>query len=311
MSKPSLLLTIITLAVFLTSCFSAQFETQTAVPIISMTTTSTLVLTDTPSFVSTHTSVPSATPHPLEPTFPPGPTLTAEESQSEIARLMQGDSSCLFPCWWGIVPGKTSRSFVVAAMAHLNLKLSPFELPEGIEYGSPFVKYEDFIQAEIGFTVVDDTVEDIHVRGSSGSDPAFANRWAHYGLTEILKIYGPPSRFWAVLIDGGEVGKTRNSYHLLVFYDEKKTLVRYSGSSASDAICPDFNEEEIERVDMYLQTPDKSRKLTDITSVSGMIELLDQPDVYWVEKMSKTRIDELYALFTQGNESKCFNIISN
>jgi len=276
-----------------------------------MLTASTITPSAISLIVSTRTPLPSAMPRPLEPTFPPGPTLTAEESQNEIAKLMQGNPDCLFPCWWGIVPGKTSRFYTTAALTYLNLKWVVFELPEGMEFGSPFVKDGDFIRATVGYTVIDDIVEDIHIRGDGSSDQVFAKRWEYYSLTEMLKTYGLPTRFWAILVEGGEVGSSRNSYHLLVFYDEAKALIRYTGSTETDVLCPDFNTGQVDWLDIYLQSPDTSRKLTDITNVSRAIEMLDQPDVYRVEKMTESRIIELYNLFTQSKEPACFRISAN
>jgi len=107
-----------------------------------------------------------------------------------ISKLMQGSQDCLFPCWWGIAPGKSPWAYTNGLLAYLNLKSSSIELSEGRSYASVFASNGDFVYGIVSFTVSSNIVEDIKIHGVEESDPNFANRWAHYSLTEILKTYG-------------------------------------------------------------------------------------------------------------------------
>lgn len=305
--RRTVLFTFATFVLMISCCTQQHSETEE--PTIVHPSIALLSATTSPTFTPTPQA--SATLRSIEPTLHPGPTLTTNESQSMISKFMQRSQSCLFPCWWGIVPGKSPWAYTNSLLTYLNLKSSSIELPEGKSYASMFASNGDLVYGSVSFTVSSNIVEDIKIHGVKESDPNFANRWAYYSLTEILKTYGPPSQFWTILVDGGEIGDSRNSYYLLIFYDEIKALISYSGSSTSDVLCPDFVKREVGWLDIYLQTPDKSRRLTDITDVSNVIELLDQPDVQRVEKMTKSRIIELYDLFTQSQEPACFKVSVN
>jgi hypothetical protein len=313
MGRLNKLLMLVELAVTLAAC-STQNRS------LSHPISSTTPSFEKTSISSTYTPFPSQTPSPsaspspslaiASPTlgFPPGPTLTFEESQTELANRLQLGENCLFPCWWGIIPDVTSREDALGLFRYLNLQVSELQFPEGKIYEVVLVKDNAQIDGPITFTVSGQVVEDIHVRENKGINLVFEKNWAHYSFTEILKTYGQPTRFWVILATGGEAGQLKNSYYLLLFYDTVKALILYSGSTVSNNICPDFNNGEIGQLDIYLQSPDSSRKLTDNIDVKNMIELLDQPDVQYVEKLSDSQIDELYNLFNQSKDPSCFDV---
>lgn len=78
--------------------------------------------TDTPTLPSTSKAVttpppeataplrPSKTPSPT-PTYTPIPTLTLEEANAEILRLLDTNGGCLLPCIWRLTPGVTNRAY--------------------------------------------------------------------------------------------------------------------------------------------------------------------------------------------------------
>ena len=40
----------------------------------------------------------------------PSPSLPPEDASGEVLKRLKGDSACRFPCFWGLVPGRTSIS---------------------------------------------------------------------------------------------------------------------------------------------------------------------------------------------------------
>ncbi len=50
---------------------------------------------------------PTATAIPIM-TWTPLPTLTSKEAQERVHELLLNNAGCEFPCWWGIIPGKTN-----------------------------------------------------------------------------------------------------------------------------------------------------------------------------------------------------------
>jgi len=71
--------------------------------------TSTLSSTLPATTLTTSPTSPSIpTPTVKVPIPSPLPTLPPAEAEAVILDLLQGNDGCLFPCWWGLTPGKTS-----------------------------------------------------------------------------------------------------------------------------------------------------------------------------------------------------------
>jgi hypothetical protein len=49
----------------------------------------------------------------------PLPTVTLEDAQTQVGRLMQTNNHCQLPCWWGITPGRTTWKDAVNILAPL------------------------------------------------------------------------------------------------------------------------------------------------------------------------------------------------
>ena len=81
---------------------------------------------------STATSSPSPTPT-LIPTETPWPALRGEEAQHRAEELIRNNANCTLPCWWGIVPGKTSWSGRRACCIN-SIKKSMRELRIGVSH---------------------------------------------------------------------------------------------------------------------------------------------------------------------------------
>jgi hypothetical protein len=293
---------------FVVSCMSqAPSPTPVAMlaePVPTKTFTPTLMPTQT------RTPSPSATATIVEPTYTHGPTLTSNERQDAIANLMKGNENCLFPCWWGVVPGKTSWIRALGLLTYLKLDWQPYELPEGMTRTATFARDGDFQHGHVSFTIINMIIQDIYINGNGSYDSAFIKRWENYSFSKVLKTYGRPTRLWLIIVRGGEKSSIA-SYHLLLFYDDLESLIIYPGGTADlNKICPDFSYGQVGWLDIYLQNPDKSRKITDITAVKKRIENLDKP-YYDVEKMTEERIHELYNLFMQSKEPACFGLNTN
>jgi hypothetical protein len=76
--------------------------------------TSTPEVFKTPTFLASETFTPQAnTSTPtleIQPTPTALPTLSPENARQEVLRLLQDDTECKFPCFWGLMPGETSIS---------------------------------------------------------------------------------------------------------------------------------------------------------------------------------------------------------
>jgi hypothetical protein len=78
------------------------------------------------------------------PTAAPSPvgTLTAAESEQRIRRLLKDNAGCKLPCWWGIVPGESTKADVIQVVEQLNPIYVVTNGSENSEFGeSVVVKY--------------------------------------------------------------------------------------------------------------------------------------------------------------------------
>lgn len=81
-------------------------------PVISVNTSTSStstpqIYTATPSRTPTKTPTITATVT-IEPMPTPLPTLNSREASLAVQKLLLENGNCQLPCWWGIVPGKTS-----------------------------------------------------------------------------------------------------------------------------------------------------------------------------------------------------------
>ena len=114
------------------SAFIAGCATQT--PTFENTTTVTTDSTTTPlptvepSETVTLTPAPTNTPT-LIPTitWTPLPTLSAEEKHAKIQELLETNNGCNLPCWWGIIPGKTTWAETIHFLTPIIVHLTELE----------------------------------------------------------------------------------------------------------------------------------------------------------------------------------------
>jgi hypothetical protein len=102
---------ILVLATFLIVNCSPQLTVDS----VAATATSQPAVTMTPDIKPSETATSTVTPTnapTISPiiTWTPLPTLSAQEKHAKIQELLETNNGCKLPCWWGLVPGKTTWS---------------------------------------------------------------------------------------------------------------------------------------------------------------------------------------------------------
>lgn len=100
-----LILVVITLTNCTTQKPDVTGSANTATPQATNTFVPTIKPSETASHTPTQTSSPTMTP---TVTWTPLPTLSVQEANAEVKELLETNSGCELPCWWGITPNKTA-----------------------------------------------------------------------------------------------------------------------------------------------------------------------------------------------------------
>jgi hypothetical protein len=141
--------------------------------------TPTLEWTRTP----TRTSEPaqSSTPTPIPP----------DKVKSWISRQFMGNEDCRLPCWWGIIPGKTSWENAMHLLAPYTTDIRIIYQEDGFTAGFFF----DIVPVEVplgriyvGLRVRDNIIQVVSVSYIDGVDG--------FSLSEIMETYGKPSEIY-------------------------------------------------------------------------------------------------------------------
>lgn len=93
----------------LTNCTTQKPDVAVSVDTATPPATNTVVPTikpfETVTPIPTPTDLPTLTP---APTLTPLPTLSANQAKAKVKELLETNGECELPCWWGIIPNKTT-----------------------------------------------------------------------------------------------------------------------------------------------------------------------------------------------------------
>jgi hypothetical protein len=250
-----------------------------------------------PAFTPT-TVPPTSTPLPTS-TIPPSPTLSPTEIDAIIFDLYENNGGCLFPCFWGFIPGQTKWETVeqsVTPLAYLidsgNSKPSEGELvvayvylilsqvspvPESHLYG---VKNGIIVALDVSLLPVSDNT-----------------------IPAILDAYGQPSEIW--LLTASAPMDDVLGFSLTLFYAQHHFMLTYSnwdGEIIDGKVrgCLSGEEESL-----HLVTWSPEEKLTFVEAEHGLHE--PRPIIYDLplEEATGISVETFYQTFKNGSEPIC------
>ncbi len=147
--------------------------------------------------------------------------------------LMANNAGCILPCWWGIIPGKTTweemEPFFETFATDISIgELRGFPGLNEVNYATPGQPYG----GTIVFTTTSHAIENIFI-SSDGTD-------IRYQLHQLLSNYGEPDEVW---VQGWPFNDAREPYYaLLVVYSKLGIMARYEGNPSpvhpEIQICP-------------------------------------------------------------------------
>ena len=200
------------------------------------TPTSTLTKTPIPPTI-THTLIATMTLTPL-------PTLESKQAEEVVIPLLQkAETDCLAPCFWGIVPEKTTLEEVESVFAHLGFRSTSEPVENNRERHHYYHRYEFdsgiFINADIVFH--NSIVEGVRVRISEKLVPA-ERKWLAYSPETLIRRYGTPSKaeFFVSMREA-----PFSLYSMILYFESVNLIVEYSyeKDSSDFIICPLKNQQ--------------------------------------------------------------------
>ncbi len=229
-------------------------------------------------------------------TSTPAPTLTANERQALVQKMLQDNGGCELPCWWGITPGKTDW----------NTLRDRFIAFGGTVFD--IIGANHLRSYSISHTFVNRSgiVESIQVMGeTAGGVPSdrFAQDWQRYSLDRLLMRYGVPSEVQLSLLPATEPGSFPG-YRLTIAYDNLGFFVYYAGSATMVATktlaCPIWR--QVNFIELQMQAPQPG------ISVVQSISPENKPFVHALEDATGMGLDEFYQTFKNANSRACLNL---
>lgn len=213
----------------------------------------------TPLLTQVETPVPSPTPISPTSTFMSTvtvmPTLSAtlepEQAKETIRTLLQDSVDCEAPCFWGILPGKTTLEEVTNAFTHLGLSLKYTTTLDGKDFYAVNYNLDNGIEISPVIAIQNNIVKSLDVGINDTSQAGSPRKWSAYSPETLIKRYGPPSNVDFFL---GRVAPVP-THSMDLYFEDVNLIVEYIGGSLLNdgpqlEICPLTN--QVEHVHIWM-----------------------------------------------------------
>jgi hypothetical protein len=322
-----LLLIFSIITVVITGCTS---HTSINIPSPSVTkgiSTPVITVTSIPPFSDTSTltseiftPVTTRTIVPTQPTLTQTmePTLTEAESEERILELLKTNGNCKLPCFWGIVPGKTTWPEVQQLFLHLGADIVDYipRMYRNTDIKAHYI-YSDVPAKQLGINAgvfeANDQIDSMRIDLSGAG---FAANMQRFFFKEVLLELGEPTQVWMSLGTGSEAGDAPYlGYNFWLFYEQIGLVVEYGGAAqkinTEYRVCPNQPhfvggqewQEGSGNISFVMQSPENTRPLPDL--VRGTSEEFGFTRT--IEEAASLSPKDFYKLITLGNEPACFD----
>ena len=252
-----------------------------------------LPLTSTPTLTPTLTPLPTSTPL---------PTLPESDAQAQILELLASNANCELPCWWGIVPGQTSKDKAISF-------LNQFAKLEHFRNSSHVVSFNIGMDPPgIAFNVTvsfdQELVNHIFIHTYQKSEPfvpptresrlKYLSVMENYRLENILSTFGEPDQIW---IRSFAPNYAWFDTQTMLMYPEFGFVVIYSSESTGvgidpmyTATCPNLSD-----IRLLLYDPQSELVLEDYPEFVAFHRYID------LEEATDFSISEFSTVFQSGD----------
>jgi hypothetical protein len=214
------------IALVISSCVpvgSATLPTQVETRVSSPTS-----ISPTPSFTPTATITPTLS-----------ATLEPEQAKETIRSLLQEPVDCEAPCFWGILPSKTTLEEATNTFVHLGLSLKFTTTLDGKDFYAAIYNLGNGIEISPVIAIQNNIVKSLDIGINDTSPKGSPRKWSAYSLETLISRYGLPSRADFALEWG-----PRSFVDMVIYFESVELIVEYTGydimggTRASPQVCP-------------------------------------------------------------------------
>jgi len=247
--------------------------------------------------LETFTPLPTKTVKPVATSLP---ILNSQNPSLIVKDLLETNSDCILPCWWGVIPGRTKWDDTynslspIANSVYENKSENSTLTIAAMFFPAPYPLSGEFTQV---FQVKNDVVEHIEI---------LPQRFSKYSLPEgLLQEFGNPEMIFL----GGSIDQPQ-SFQLVLYYPSRGIFALYSNElrpfQQQEILNVCFTEIEIKYVDIFLWDPAASFSET----LEYIFTEYERP-FYEIELVTDLTISEFSNLFKSVSQPDCFQTPSN
>lgn len=262
-------------------------------PQVAITMSATPPPANTVTKLVTFTPLPTATVQSIQ---TPLPTLNSQNPSIAVKDLLEKNSNCQLPCWWGVIPGRTNWESAKNALspiannvyesttANQDLTIVTMFFP------APYPLPGEFRQV---YRVKNNLVDRIEI---------LPQHFSKYSLPNgLLQEFGIPEMIFL----GGSIEQPQN-FQLILYYPGQGIFALYSNElhpfQQQEVLNVCFTESEIAYVDLFLWDPAESFSET----LDYVFKQYSRP-FYEIESVTELTISEFTDLFLSSGQSGCFH----
>lgn len=217
-----------------------------------------------------------------------------------VRRMLSSPSGCELPCWWGIVPGQTTREEALQRLDALGL---PESVPGIVVIQPPQERWATSYTFELRMDRQGGVVQWLEVNGSAPYESIHTDLpldWQAFGLGQVLSRYGLPSDVlvgWNPPTEKGSLVM----YSLRVGYKDRGFSVSYLGMGVDGGegvlvrVCPDLA--QVKDLSLQLHSRDA-------------LEMKADPSVfvYDLEQATDMSVRAFYERYKVLGSRACFDV---
>lgn len=234
------------------------------------------------------------------------PVLTVTQKPINVFDLLQENSGCELPCWWGSIPGETKWETAKATFDALGV--TPEKYKDSYYYKIEVPGHHSTI--DLVNVINNDVVERILIGTRTVinskivyNDPNFKKDFKNYLIPNLLGSIGVPNEIWVRTFPGAPEGGMI-PYYLLLYYPEKGIIADYNGQAQVEGsnlrICPQDSE-----INLFLWMPDPSITIQGMLKNNPFLTAEDFSGYRKIDEVTQLSIDKFYEIFSGNMNSQC------